>query len=104
MDLLTDDEVAALVAHEIGHLYFAEALGKARKGKNDRLARVIELKCDLVALITLSALKIKSSTLISAVKKLTEERSRLQIGSFEAGSPSVESREEILELYKSMKK
>jgi len=104
MDLLTDHEIAALIAHEIGHLYFVEALAKARAEKNDRRARVIELKCDLVALTTLSKLNIQPSDLISAVKKLIKERSRLQIGSFETGSPSLQSREEIYALYISGKK
>lgn len=99
MDILSDDEIAALIAHEMGHLYFAEALGKARNEKNDRLTRIIELKCDLVALTTLTKLKIKPSKLISAVKKLIEGREKLGVGSFEAGSPSVESREEILKFY-----
>lgn len=99
LDLLTDDEAAALIAHEIGHLYFAAVLEKARREKNNRLTQVIELKCDLIALVTLSKLKINPSSLISAVKKLIERRSQLQTGSFEPGSPSLKSREEVLELY-----
>ena len=104
MDILTDDEVAALIAHEIGHLYFAEILAKAREEKNEREARIIELKCDLVALVTLSKLNIKPSNLISAVKKLVQRRSELGIGSFEKGSPSLKNREEILELFISLEK
>ena len=100
MDVLSDDEISALIAHEIGHLYFAEALGKVREKKNARLTRVIELKCDLVALTTLTKLKIKPSKLISAVKNLIEGREELGAGSFETGSPSVESREEILKFYR----
>jgi hypothetical protein len=102
MDVLTDDEIAALIAHEIGHLYFAGALAQAREQKNDRAARVIELKCDLIALVTLSKLNIKPSNLISAVKKLIQARSKLPANAFEPGSPSLESREEVYKLFLSI--
>lgn len=104
LDILTDDEVAALVAHETGHLYFAQALAEARANEDDRAARVIELKCDLAALVTLSKLNVKPSALISAVKKLIEKRRELQIGGFQAGSPSLENRQKIYELYVSSSK
>ena len=99
LDILTDDEIAALVAHEIGHLYYAESLAKARADKNDRQTRVIELECDLVALVTLSKLKINPSDLISAVGKMIEKRTELKINSFQAGSPALRDREEILAAY-----
>ena len=99
LDLLSDDEITALVAHEVGHLYFAAALEAARNAGDDRLTRVIELKCDLAALTTLTRLKLEPANLISAVKKLIEMRDRQGIGSLAAGSPTIASREEILKLY-----
>lgn len=104
MDLLTDDEIAALVAHETGHLYFAAALGRARTEKNDRQARIIELQCDLAAFTGLAKLGIAPENLIRAVEKLIEERRRLDIKSFEAGSSSLGSRKAVLKLYLSKEK
>ena len=101
VDLLSDGEITALIAHEIGHLYFAEAIKAARAAKDDSQARIIELKCDLVALTTLTELKIEPANLISAIRKLIDKRSDLQIGSFQSGSPSLASREEVTRLYMS---
>ena len=99
LDRLTDDEIAALIAHEVGHLYYAAALGRARADKNDCRARIIELKCDLARLHTLSALKIAPENLLAAVKKLIARRAELSAESFQAGSPSLESRELVYQLY-----
>lgn len=99
LDLLTDEEVAALVAHEIGHLYYAERLAEARAAGDDRAARRIELQCDLVALVTLTELRTGASNLISAVEKFIEKRDRLHIESRQPGSPPFASREKISELY-----
>lgn len=99
LDLLTDEEITALLAHEIGHLYFAEAIESARTAKDDRQTRIIELKCDLAALTTLTKLEMEPSNLVSGVRKLIDKRSQLQVGSFAAGSPSLPSREEVTRLY-----
>ena len=85
LDLLTDEEITSLAAHEIGHLYFAEELETAFAGGGDggdRQARIIELKCDLAALTTLTALRIAPPVLLSAVGKLIDERRRQSIGQF----------------------
>lgn len=99
MDLLSDNEIAALVAHEIGHLYYAEALAKARENKDNRAERIVELQCDLVALVTLSKLKIEPSSLIVAVEKLVEKRDQSKVSSFQTGSPSLKSREKVYRSY-----
>ena len=99
LDLLTDEEVTALVGHEIGHLYFAEALEAARIAPDERRARIIELECDLAALTTLTALRIEPLSLISAVEKLIAGRTALHIGSFAPGSPALASRAEVTRLY-----
>lgn len=99
LDLLTDDEIAALLSHEVGHLYFAENLAKARTEKDDRTARVVELKCDLAALHTLSKLKMNPANLMSAVEKLVAKREQLRVNSFQAGSPSLENRERVYRRY-----
>lgn len=104
LDVLTDGEITALIAHEIGHLYFAEALAAAFAAGDERQARLIELKCDLVALTTLTELKSEASNLLAAIKKLIDKRGDLQTGSFQAGSPALASRAEIIRLYQSTRR
>lgn len=104
LDALSDDEITALVAHEIGHLYFAEELARARLEGDDRAERVIELECDLVALHTLSRMKVAESSLITAVEKLIARRRQLKIESFQPGSPPLASRQRLLKLYESREK
>lgn len=99
LELLTDEEIIALTAHEVGHLYYVDELKKARDTNNPRLARIIELKADVVALETLDILKIPRSNLLSAVKKLIEARNKLGVKSLTEMSPSVENRARLLDEY-----
>ena len=99
LELLGDEELTALVAHEIGHLYFAADLLKARDSGDDRLARVTELKCDLVALETLRRLDIKLEFLSSAIEKLVRARASMNIKSLDGGSPSPADRRRIVKIY-----
>ncbi len=99
LELFTDEELTALIAHEIGHLYFADDLQRARETKDDRLARVTELKCDLLAFETLRRLKIDPAVLVGAVEKLLEARARLNIVSASKDSPTVEDRRHLAVRY-----
>ncbi len=83
----------------IGHLYFAEAMTAARAAADDRQTRLIELKCDLVALTTLTELKMKPSNLLTAIKKMVAQREKLKIGSFQPGRPTLADRAEVIKLY-----
>jgi len=53
---LRDDELAGIVAHEMAHAYFMVEIRKARKNSDQLAMRVIELKCDAVAMLTLKLL------------------------------------------------
>ena len=99
LDLLSDDEAAALVAHEIGHLYFNGRLQKARAAGDAGLSRVIELKCDLVALNLLRLSGKSGDNLLSAVGKLIDARTKLGLQSFQPESPSLENRAELVKRF-----
>ncbi len=98
LEILTDEEITALIAHEVGHLYFTGDLLRARATGDDRLARVTELKCDLIALETLRRLKINEMNLITAVEKLIKARAALNVTSAEPGSPSMADRRRLAQI------
>ena len=98
VEILTDDELKALVAHEVGHLYFAAELAAARKTKNHRLARVTELKCDVIALLTLKSLTIPPSVLIEAIEKLSRAREQANLPVSSEQSPSIQERKILADM------
>jgi Zn-dependent protease with chaperone function len=53
---LNDDELAGIVAHEMGHAYFMIETIKARKRGDREATRIVELKCDAVAMLSLKLL------------------------------------------------
>ena len=53
---LSDDELTGVMAHEMGHLYFMEETVAAKKRGDDSAQKVVELKCDAVAMLTLELL------------------------------------------------
>ena len=95
LDVLSDEELIALIAHEVGHLYFAADLRRARELPDDRLARVTELKCDLVALATLRRLKLKETNLIAAIEKLLAARKAINVAAQPPSSPFLTDRRRL---------
>lgn len=53
---LFDDELAGVFAHELGHSYFEDEMADGRRAQNAFAMRVIELKCDGVAILSLKLL------------------------------------------------
>lgn len=53
---LYDAELTGIVAHELAHSYFTDEMLAARKADNERRMKVIELKCDAVAMLSLKLL------------------------------------------------
>jgi len=99
LNQLTDEEAVALIAHEVGHLYVANELAGARTDADDRLARINELKCDAVSLITLRELGIVPSVLVSALKKLIAAREKQGLLTTTAQSPAFADREKLAEIF-----
>ena len=44
VEILNDAEITALLAHEVGHLYFAKEIAEARLNQDARASRLTELK------------------------------------------------------------
>jgi hypothetical protein len=55
-DPLYDGELAGIIAHELGHSYFEDEMAAAYRAKDARAMRVVELKCDAVAILSLKLL------------------------------------------------
>lgn len=72
VDLLTPEELQAVVAHELGHEYFAAEYEAARKDKQYDKVKEVELRCDALAIITMKSLGLNPNCLLSGVSRLTQ--------------------------------
>ena len=72
VDVLTAEELQAVVAHELGHEYFAAEYDVARQSKQYDRVKEIELRCDAIAVITMRSLRLNPASLLSGVSKLTK--------------------------------
>jgi hypothetical protein len=55
-EILYEGELAGIIAHELGHAYFEDNMAAAQRHQDARALRLIELKCDGVALLSLKLL------------------------------------------------
>jgi hypothetical protein len=65
--LLDSEELQALAAHELGHDYFWNDYQAALDTNNNERAQELELRCDAVAVFTLTDLALNPRKLLSAV-------------------------------------
>ena len=72
LDLLTAEELQAVIAHELGHEYFAAEFGLARNNKQWDKVKEVELRCDAISIITMKSLGLNADSLVSGVTKLTK--------------------------------
>lgn len=92
IDLLTAEELQAVVAHELAHEYFSDEYEAARHGMRHDTVKEIELRCDAISIITLSRLGLDPGSLLSAVSKLTKFNERRGFPNNPNLVPSVEQR------------
>lgn len=71
VDLLAVEELQAIVAHELGHEYFSAEYQSALAQRDYDTVREIELKCDAVAILTMTRLGRKPAALQSGMSRLT---------------------------------
>lgn len=69
LELLTDDELSGLIAHETAHFFWTSDLREALEKKDERAARIVELQCDRAAIIALDLLGLSSTAYIAALEK-----------------------------------
>jgi len=94
--ILSSAELQALVAHEIGHDYFWDEYQRATDRNDARALRVVELKCDGIAALTLVELGLDPRALTSAAGKLTWVNEKLGATANASGYPSLSARERFV--------
>jgi len=67
---LYNEELAGIVAHELAHLYFMDDMAAAQRTKDERRMKVIELKCDAVAMLSLKLLGSDPTYYIRGMKRM----------------------------------
>ena len=70
LQILSAEQLQAIVAHEIGHEYVWLDYESARANGDSRRLRALELFCDGVALFTLARIGVEPRTLIDALRLL----------------------------------
>ena len=68
---LSDDELAGIIAHELAHAYFMDETVAFEKSGDEEGLRVVELKCDAVAMLTLKLLGSDPVNFVNALRKIT---------------------------------
>lgn len=92
VDLLTAQELQAVVAHELAHEYFSDEYEAARNSKRYDTVKEIELRCDAVSIVTMRGLRLDPGALLSAVAKLTKFNDRRGFPNSANLAPSMEER------------
>ncbi len=69
--LVSGEEFAALVSHEIAHEYVWDAYWEAMQHANHPKMQELELRCDAIAVLTMRHLGLDPEHLVSAVQKMT---------------------------------
>lgn len=92
MDLLTTEELQAVIAHELGHEYFAAESELARKNKQWDKVKEVELRCDAISIITMKSIGLNPNALISGVTKLTRFNQEHGVRSMPNLEPSLNDR------------
>lgn len=68
---LSDEELAGIVAHELAHAYFMDETIAAKRSGDKQGMRVVELKCDAVAMLTLKLMGSDPAKYASGLQRLT---------------------------------
>jgi len=98
-DHLSDDELAGIVAHEMGHAYFMIETIKARKHGDGEAMRIVELKCDAVAMLTLKLLGRDAADYLRALLRITDITKLDGYASLDFLHPSIRERTDFAQRF-----
>lgn len=103
LELLDEEQKQAAVAHELAHESFVDEMKEADKNEDNHAARIIELKCDLLAVMAMQQLQKESYpfAVVRAAAKFTDwyrKNPPLQILEMEK-FPPITARENCIELF-----
>jgi hypothetical protein len=93
LKVLTPSELKALTAHEIGHDFL---WNEFERGRHGRARQQLELECDGIASLTLSALGLDPMRLLAATKKLEQFNEQFGTPLNAADYPTRQDRERFI--------
>ena len=67
---LYDSELAGMIAHELGHSYFEDEMAGAQRSQDTRTMRLVELKCDAVAIVSLKLLGLNPAHYLNGLQRI----------------------------------
>ena len=92
--------LSASIAHEFGHTYFMDEMVAAQRDRDVRSMKVVELKCDAVAYLTLKLLGRGAGYYIAGLRKREKMAKEAGIASKLAQThPDVRERARFLEQF-----
>jgi hypothetical protein len=100
LDLLRAEELQAVVAHEMGHEYFWDEYQLSDQTKQYQTVHELELRCDGIAIITLSQLGLDPTRLMSALTRLRKFNQR--VGAMEERAYAYPSFDERMKFNRTM--
>ena len=80
-DPLYDGELAGIFRHELGHSYFEDEMAAASRAKDARAMRVVELKCDAVAIVSLKLLDYDPTLYLKGLQRIQVIKRRKSLSS-----------------------
>jgi hypothetical protein len=78
---LYDGELAGIFGHELGHSYFEDEMAAAGRAKDERAMRVVELKCDAVAIVSLKLLDYDPTLYLKGLQRIQVIKRRKSLSS-----------------------
>ncbi len=97
---LSDAELAGIVAHEVSHPYFMDEMAGAQRAKDTTVMRVVELKCDAAAILTLKLLGLEPASYLTGLKRIKGiMRSMSLSGGLEQTHPELHERAQFLDRF-----
>lgn len=96
LEVLSDDELLALAAHEVGHQYFRREFAKAEDAGDQSALRIIEFKCDAIAALSLKALGLDPAALLRGLA-WAKGTGEMAVGGDTRTHPEINTRKRFLE-------
>jgi predicted Zn-dependent protease len=80
-DPLYDEELAGIISHELGHSYFVDEMAAAQQTRDARTMRLVELKCDAVAILSLKLMGYKPTSYLKGLQRAQIINKRMSLTS-----------------------
>jgi hypothetical protein len=96
---LHDDELAGIVAHEMGHAYFMIETINARNRGDRQATRIVELKCDAVAMLSLKLLGHDPADHLRGLRRADDLTRTNGYNTLDKDHPSIEERTRFAQIF-----